>query len=329
MRYDTFVQFDHIEDQAFFAELLCDGDEDVFETRFSHCFDFRDPRVKRAEFDVQKIKLKALILERYGRKCMLQYPGICEGSTKLLLDHFIPLSSNVLNKTLRHISSEKGRKVKTQSFGSNHPDNFVLACPRCNAFKKHRMPDAELLARATAAKSFIASSDVPICFTPNDEEMFTLSNGEKIVIQKCCTSFPAWKGAMPENTYGGKQVLDCDGQPAFAELVVLWTLQKEGWQGVWVDTYGKKYRVGLPRTVEPVTLPSEQTKLIEDITACAGSLKGCWDVFLWKGSNLLFVELKRKGKDAIRETQVRWLEASLAAGISPKDFLFVEWEPVN
>jgi hypothetical protein len=166
-------------------------------------------------------------------------------------------------------------------------------------------------------------------FTPNDEEVFSLSNGESITIQKCSTSFPVWKGAMPENTYGGKQVLDFDGQPAFAELVVLWTLQKEGWQGVWVDTYGKKYRIGLPGIVEPVTLPPEQTKLIEGITARAGSFKGCWDVFLWKGDDHLFIELKRRSKDAIRETQVRWLEASLAAGVRPTDFLLIEWEPIN
>lgn len=133
---------------------------------------------------------------------------------------------------------------------------------------------------------------------------------------------------MPENTYGGKYVLDFNGQPAFAELVVLWTLRKEGWEGVWVDTYGKKYRIGLPGIVEPVTLPSEQTKIIENIAARAGSFKGCWDVFLWRGNNHLFVELKRKGRDAIRETQVRWLEASLSVGIKAEDFLLVEWEPV-
>lgn len=329
MRYDTFVQFDHIEDQAFFAELLCDGDEDALETRFSHCFDFRDPAVKRAEFDVQKKSLMALMLGRYGRCCMLQYPKICEGSEKLLLDHFIPLSSNVLNKTLRRLSALKGKKVQTQSFGSNHPDNFVLACPRCNAFKKHLIPDAELLARVTAAKSSAALSDMPSAFKPNSAEMFTFSDGKIVTIQKCCTTFTTWKGAMPENTYGGKQVLDFEGQPAFAELVVLWTLQKEGWEGVWVDTYGKKYRVGLPDIVEPVTLPPEQAKLIEDISARAGSFKGCWDVFSWKGNSHVFIELKRKGKDAIRETQVRWLEASIASGIRAEDFLLVEWELIR
>lgn len=84
---------------------------------------------------------------------MLQFPDFCEGNETLEVDHLIPLSSNVLNKTLRHLKAAKGKKVQTQSFGSNHPDNLILACTRCNAFKKNRMPDAGLLVRVHAAKS--------------------------------------------------------------------------------------------------------------------------------------------------------------------------------
>lgn len=164
LRVSFEMTFDHPEDRTYFAALLCDGDEQKLMPRFGHCFDFRDPMLKRAEFDAQKKSLMPLMIERYGRSCMLQYPKICEGSEKLLLDHFIPLSSNKLNKTLRSLSALKGKKVQTQSFGANHPDNFVLACPRCNAFKMNKIPDAELLARVTAAKSSASSSDIPLSF---------------------------------------------------------------------------------------------------------------------------------------------------------------------
>ncbi|MBK7431316.1 MAG: HNH endonuclease [Bacteroidetes bacterium] len=33
----------------------------------------------------------------------------------------------------------KGKKVATQSFGSNHIDNLVIACANCNNHKKHRI----------------------------------------------------------------------------------------------------------------------------------------------------------------------------------------------
>ena len=39
---------------------------------------------------------------------------------------------------------------------------------------------------------------------------------------------------------------------------------------------------------------------------------------------MLFVESKRAGKDAMRETQLRWLEAALDLGLTPDDFLLVE-----
>jgi 5-methylcytosine-specific restriction endonuclease McrA len=55
------------------------------------------------------------------------------------LDHLIPLSSNELNKRLRALPRVGKAKVARQSFGSNHADNLILACKRCNAFKKHRL----------------------------------------------------------------------------------------------------------------------------------------------------------------------------------------------
>lgn len=146
------VTFDYPEDRAYFAALLCDGNEQTLLSRFSHCFDFRDPAVKRAEFNRLRPQLLAELIKQFGRVCMLQYPSLCQGGVNLQVDHFIPLSSNVLNKAIRHLPAEEGKKVQTQSFGSNNPANLLLACPRCNAFKKHRMPDAELLARVRAIR---------------------------------------------------------------------------------------------------------------------------------------------------------------------------------
>lgn len=55
----------------------------------------------------------------------------------------MPLSSNVLNKQLRGFRANNGKKAPTQSFGSNHPTNFVLSCTRCNAFKKNKIPTTD------------------------------------------------------------------------------------------------------------------------------------------------------------------------------------------
>ncbi|MDD5041715.1 MAG: hypothetical protein PHX87_05040 [Candidatus Peribacteraceae bacterium] len=139
------------EDSTFFAGILGNGDAKVLERDFGHYFDTRDPHLKRAEFNAKRHTFFADLKERYGRDCMLQYGGMCQGEATSV-DHLIPLSSNVLNKQLRHMKAQPGKKVPTQSFGSNHPDNLILACERCNAFKKHRFLSKEEWLRVTELK---------------------------------------------------------------------------------------------------------------------------------------------------------------------------------
>jgi len=152
-----------------------------------------------------------------------------------------------------------------------------------------------------------------------------LPSGKEIRIRKLKLSFGVWKGKAVKDSYGGKTVIDCDGEPLFAELAVLRTLQKEGWQGAWVDSYRKKFRVGLPGVVEPINLPEKPKKLFDDISSRAGGFKGCWDVFAWKDDDYLFLELKRESRDHIRDSQIKWLEAALGSGVPSDSFAILEW----
>ncbi|MFH0770097.1 MAG: HNH endonuclease signature motif containing protein [Candidatus Peregrinibacteria bacterium] len=147
------MNFEHHADRVFFASLLCEGDVALLAELYGQLFDFRPPAVKRAEFNRLRPRLLADLIRQFGRVCMLQYPSLCQGGAILQVDHFIPLSSNVLNKMIRQLPSETGKKVQTQSFGSNNPANLLLACPRCNAFKKHRMPTRELMTTVNAIKT--------------------------------------------------------------------------------------------------------------------------------------------------------------------------------
>lgn len=129
----------------------------------------------------------------------------------------------------------------------------------------------------------------------------------------------------PGGTYGGKTVLDVNGEPVFAELGILRAFQRDGWDGVWVDTYRRRYRVvfwGDPEGVKP---PREQQEFLDAIHSRAGTRSGCWDVFCWKHEFRLFAEAKRVGKDASRERQIKWLAAALELGVPVFSFLIVEW----
>jgi len=152
-----------------------------------------------------------------------------------------------------------------------------------------------------------------------------LPSGKEIRIRKFELSFGLWKGESVKDSYGGKAIIDCDGEPLFAELAVLRTLQKDGWQGAWVDSYRKKFRIGLPGIVEPIELPEKPKKLFDDISTKVGGFRGCWDVFAWKEDDYLFLELKREAKDYIRESQIKWLESALESGVPSDSFAILEW----
>ena len=159
-----------------------------------------------------------------------------------------------------------------------------------------------------------------------ENETFSLSSGEQISIQKYFLNFNQWKGKSIPNTYNGKAVIDWNGEPVFAELAVLRLFQSHGWDGVWVDSYRRKFRVGLPDVVDPISLPNEKQLLVDSLKKRTGRSGGCWDVMLWKDEYILFVELKRQKRDKIQASQIRWLEAALSIGYSERNFALVEWD---
>ena len=159
-----------------------------------------------------------------------------------------------------------------------------------------------------------------------DSEVLSLSSDDQVSIQKYFLTFDPWKGISIPNTYNGKAVIDWSGEPLFAELAILRLFQSHGWDGVWVDSYRRKYRVGLPDVVDPISLPNEKQLLVNALKKRTGRSGGCWDVLVWKGDVTLFLELKRQKKDAVQNTQIEWLEASLAHGLKPENFALLEWK---
>jgi len=148
------VTFEHPEDRIFFSDLLCEEGESL--EKYAPLFDFRDVTKKRGEFQAARPSLLENLRAKHGSRCMLHYSKACTGGRgALTIDHLIPLSSNKLNKELRRDVPLPRRKVPTQSIGSNHMANLVLACATCNGAKKHR-----LLARAELRRLLAVTSDM-------------------------------------------------------------------------------------------------------------------------------------------------------------------------
>lgn len=131
------VTFEYPKDESFFASFLTQGNLDALEREYGECFDFRDSIVKRREFNLLRKMLLPQLLERDHGKCQLRFD--CCDDKKLVVDHLIPLSSNKLNRKLREQKEVDGKKPKSQSFGSNNLKNLLIACERCNSYKKHRL----------------------------------------------------------------------------------------------------------------------------------------------------------------------------------------------
>ena len=146
------MDFEFSEDREYFDRCFtCWGGLD---SRMD-LFDFRDPELKRKEFEKIRNKVFEELKVSYGESCQLKCHEDCTG-VATQVDHLIPLSSNELNKKLRLLKGTDGKKTISQSFGSNAITNFVLACKRCNAFKKHRFPDQELLRGIEQVRSKIS-----------------------------------------------------------------------------------------------------------------------------------------------------------------------------
>ena len=159
---------------------------------------------------------------------------------------------------------------------------------------------------------------------PELSEIFQLSSHRRIEIPKANILFGQWLGEKFEDNYGGKDVINFNDEAVFAELAILRIFENNGWNGVWVDTFRKKYRIDWINK-NGVELPSDKHLLLNKIYKTLGSKNGCWDIFCWKEERVIFAESKRRQKDKIRETQIKFLESALNCGLSKESFLIVEW----
>ena len=166
---------------------------------------------------------------------------------------------------------------------------------------------------------------LPDTLVPDESRRVSLPSGSNVDVPTTTPAFPEWRGEMPSDTYGGKSVLDANGHPAFAELLILRRLERTGWTGVWIDTFRRTYRRYYWQNDSEITLPERAQRALDTITDANGSASGCFDVCAWTDEHLLFAEAKRNNHDAIRETQKEWLESALNLGMPIDSFLIVEW----
>lgn len=156
---------------------------------------------------------------------------------------------------------------------------------------------------------------------------------------KLCPEWAGWDGSPLPGLYGTKPLIAWQGIPVFAEIAILKSMEEDGWQGVWVDSFRRKYLRDMSDQINSIPLPpeiDEQLGLIRscyrkiadrypDLKISKGEFGGCWDILCWKGDRTKFLEAKRRKKDRLQRNQAAWLMAALGCGYSIRDFRVVEW----
>jgi hypothetical protein len=150
--------------------------------------------------------------------------------------------------------------------------------------------------------------------------------GKPIKIGRVTPAFPLWSGELPTDTYGGKPLINLNGNATFAELYLLSLMQSAGWQGVWIDSYRRKFRTGYWGVEPESELPIYPQQTIAKILGHTNFPRTCWDLACWEEAGpIVFIEAKQLGKDVIRESQIGFLGKALISGFKPDQFLIVEW----
>ncbi len=164
----------------------------------------------------------------------------------------------------------------------------------------------------------------PGSLKPNASERIKLKS-RIVELPKTVVKFGRWLGKRPKESYGNKPLLDLRGECVFAELAILREFQAAGWDGRWIDSYSRKYRIGYWGDGVFQAIPRKQSELLDAIGRKTKRYGGCFDVVCWNNGDICFAEAKWQGKDRFRDSQRNWLDAALHVGLRPEQFLIVEW----
>lgn len=114
-----------------------------------------------------------------------------------------------------------------------------------------------------------------------------------------------------------------DGSLELGEIAVLRALEADGWEGVWVCTFGglKFWRSSMQGS--PTTLPKGSAALFNRICeARGGTPAGFFDLMSWRDGHFLFVEYKGKG-DSSNSDEKLWISAARQAGVRDDQLVIV------
>ena len=161
-----------------------------------------------------------------------------------------------------------------------------------------------------------------VTITPRPPARFELADGRLAEIATERWELELWDGEpdppdlAPQ--WARKPRFAVSGRRSCAELAIVDHLQRDGWQGVWVNAFERSLRTewfpapAFPTLAAAGAPPWAGAIFARLLEANGGVLSGFFDVFAWRQpGEVRFCEAKT-GNDRIRGTQRRFLERALA-----------------
>ena len=160
--------------------------------------------------------------------------------------------------------------------------------------------DKMALLRADQPHRFPNAKARPMSAITNAEQetlAVYLSDGATVSLPVVRPIFKLWRGVAPQFTFGGKPVIERDGEPCFAEYAIMRDRQASGWNAVWTSAYGGfRCFQTMPdswKARADATIPATFDALLRAIWQ-AGNTKACPDVLAWQDDQILFPSVPMK-----------------------------------
>jgi hypothetical protein len=178
--------------------------------------------------------------------------------------------------------------------------------------------------------------DLPEELASLDDLHVVLDSGRQVAVRRYRAQLQPTADKPPialDRGYSAKPLVLVEKQVAFPEIAILALFRKMGWEGAWVDTPHHKFFDKMPNQSKGMSLVAHAAQAISRIAAYnENSRAGCWDLVLWSERSVAFAAVvgtsSRGGVPTapIGDARTRWLAAAVKSGLTPAQFVVVEWD---
>ena len=163
-----------------------------------------------------------------------------------------------------------------------------------------------------------------------DDLRLDVGRRRQVPIARCRLAFDYCSKPVPvgpDPAWAAKPQVLQEGRALFPEIALLALFKKAGWKGVWFDPVHRRTYDKMPNVSKGAGLDTRVAGVLAKVNAAAAAARraSCWDLVLWDGRTVLFVDVA-PGPASPGHARMAWLDAAIRAGLSPGQFLVVRWE---